>query len=964
MLWTHRWPWRTRSALVVPLRQRPPLAARSRPRLETLEGRCLPSTVTNLSDHDPGSLRDAIATTPAGGTVDFQAGLIGTISLTTGELAIAKNLTISGPGASVISVSGHHASRVFNISGTVTISGLTAADGTSFTGGGIYNGGNFTLANSIISDNTAAFGGGIENGFDSTGCMLTVTNSIISGNRADMFAGGIGNGYTSTGCLATINQSTISDNMSIGNGDSNYGGGIGNGGIGDGGNKVTVINSTVSGNAAINSGQWFGYGGGIFNLSGTVAVINSTISGNTATNSTLGYYGYGGGIGNGGISSYGPRPMVTVTDSTISGNTAGSDGGGVFNNGGDPFTTTYNSIIAGNIGGSNHEPNDVHGDMNSQGHNLIGNGDGGSGFVPTDLVGTYANPIDPKLGPLQDNGGPTRTMAPLPSSPAIDAGDPTDAPPTDQRGLPRFLDGTMDIGAVELRVFHVTSTADSGPESLRQAILDANDTPGTNGIAFALGGGGVQTIAPTSPLPAVTNPVEIDGATQAGYAGLPLIELAGEGAGPGADGLTLASPNSTVTGLVIGGFDGAGVSISGNGNRVVGNFIGTDATGTMVHPNWTGVTVVYIGSDNLIGGTEPRAGNLISGNLLDGVGMYGGAGNQIQGNLIGTDASGTAALPNSYGVELYSGSYNSVVGGGAAGAGNLISGNVYDGIGIYSDGNTVHGNRIGIDETGTAPLGNGRDGVAVLASLHGYENAIGGTDPGAGNTIAYNGGYGVRITTGAGEAIHQNSIYANAAGGIVLLSGGNQNESAPDLTSAVAGVGTVTVVGTVTGTPGAKLVVEFFANTVCDPSGYGQGERFVGSTTVVVGPDGEASFTDILDGTVDVGQFITATATDPAGNTSPFSNCVEVKGADTAGGRLNGEAVSSGSVTPIPVARNSDSPPAATQAQPLPSEVWANQVAPIEATVPPVPMTMVLRAQDAVFEAWDTVTDRLALNWP
>src|SRR5262249_17249398 len=104
---------------------------RSRLHLETLENRCLLTTVTNLTDHDPGSLRDAIATTPSGGTVDFQPGLSGTITLTSGELMIAKDLTITGPGASVITVSGSHASRVFNIAATFTvdISGLTIADG-------------------------------------------------------------------------------------------------------------------------------------------------------------------------------------------------------------------------------------------------------------------------------------------------------------------------------------------------------------------------------------------------------------------------------------------------------------------------------------------------------------------------------------------------------------------------------------------------------------------------------------------------------------------------------------------------------------------------------------------------------------------------------------------------------------------------------------------------------------------
>ena len=118
------------------------LRRRSRLCLELLEARCLPSTVTNLSDHDPGSLRDAIATTPDGGTVDFQAGLTGTIILTSGELAINENLTIEGPGASVITVSGNKASRVFAIANfTVAISGLTITDGsvTDSDGGGIYN---------------------------------------------------------------------------------------------------------------------------------------------------------------------------------------------------------------------------------------------------------------------------------------------------------------------------------------------------------------------------------------------------------------------------------------------------------------------------------------------------------------------------------------------------------------------------------------------------------------------------------------------------------------------------------------------------------------------------------------------------------------------------------------------------------------------------------------------------------
>src|SRR5262249_38056361 len=126
---------------------------RSRLHLETLEDRCLLTTVTNLTDHDPGSLRDAIAITPSGGVVDFQPGLTGTIILTTSELAIAKDLTITGPGADVITVSGNHALRIFNIAPTFTvaISGLTIADGFPQTdgGGGILSAGTVTINASI-----------------------------------------------------------------------------------------------------------------------------------------------------------------------------------------------------------------------------------------------------------------------------------------------------------------------------------------------------------------------------------------------------------------------------------------------------------------------------------------------------------------------------------------------------------------------------------------------------------------------------------------------------------------------------------------------------------------------------------------------------------------------------------------------------------------------------------------------
>jgi hypothetical protein len=984
--------------------------------------RCVPTTVTNLNDAGDGSLRQAIIDTPADGTVDFQPGLSGAIPLTTGELAINKNLTITGPGANVITVSGNHASRVFNIgaSATVSILGLTIADGTDSKGmfafgGGIYNQGTLTISYSVIAGNSAAAGaahftatasgGGIYN----RGTM-TVTNSALSGNSArgqstQSSGAGSGGAIYNQGTLS-ITNSTLTGNWAYGNGSGGYAGG---GGITNGG-TLALTSSTVSGNSA--SGQSTSNGGGIENGSeSTMTVTNSTLSGNSAR--------FGGGIHN----TYG---TVTITNSTLSGNSA-TQGGGVDN--GDLPTAVVqsrNTIVSGNNGGASPDAN---GSFDSLGHNLIGDGTGGSGYDPTDLVGTSSDPIDPKLGPLQDNGGPTATMALLPTSLAIAAGDPTDATEWDQRGpgYPRVVNGITDIGAFQVQttlVFPVTNNNDGGAGSLRQAILDANAASGFNVITFNIPGSGAPTMSPTSELPTLTVPVFIDGITQPGFAGAPMLVVNGTQAGAGANGLILTGGGSIVRGLVVNGFDSAGILLQGNGgdliagdyigtdatgttalgngvgvsmadlsggivglsqttaasrnlisgnfqdgviisgsdNVVAGNRIGTDVTGSTALANGTGIAVIYIGSNNRIGGPASGAGNLISGNVKDGVGIYGGSGNTIQGNFIGTDATGLIALPNGYGVELYSGSYNSVGGGSAAGAGNLISGNLYDGIGIYSDGNTVQGNRIGTDATGTAPLGNGGDGVAIQAFLHGYDNAIGGTDSGAGNIIAYNGGYGVRITGGTGEAIRQNAIYANGAGGIVLLNGGNQDEPAPELTSAVAGVGTVTVVGTVAGTPGTELVLEFFANTVCDPSGYGQGERFLGSTTVVVGPDGEASFTVIVDGTVDVGQFITATATDPAGNTSQFSNCVEVTGMDTAAGGLNRVGVISESATRLAAGTGSGNFWAANAAPPSPGDLCGNNAIPSEPTIPTMPVAMMSRAQDAVFEAWDTLADGLAGN--
>ena len=332
-----------------------------------------------------------------------------------------------------------------------------------------------------------------------------------------------------------------------------------------------------------------------------------------------------------------------------------------------------------------------------------------------------------------------------------------------------------------LASFVVSSTNDGGPGSLRQAILDSNSaTGGTNTIDFAIPGRGVQTIAPLSELPAITQSVLIDGFSEPGYAGTPLIELSGSQAGT-SDGLTITGPDVTVRGLNINGFSqGAGIHVTGTGatgNWIYGNFLGTDPTGTQALPNNEGVEIDAGATRNLVGTNgdgvnDASERNLLSGNLFAGVWItgQGTSSNAVAGNWIGTDISGSVALKNGTqpqpvtdslgavfgdGVLLAEGASSNWIGVNPSGGqaiqdeGNVISGNLNDGVQIWSSAsfNVVAGNKIGTDVSGTAALGNSSSGVEVDAGCIG--NTIGGTASGAGNVISANGNYGIWIT-GAG----------------------------------------------------------------------------------------------------------------------------------------------------------------------------------------------------------------------
>jgi hypothetical protein len=388
-----------------------------------LEDRTAPSTltVTTLDDSGAGSLRDAIAAAAAGDTIAFDDALRGgTIALTGGELAIPGDLTIQGPGADQLTVSSGHHGRVFAVEPGVTarIADLTIADGNVFGapfqevfGGGVLNEGTLTLSCRTLSGNSAApFGYADGGGVANHRGTLTVSGCTLSGNSANYLGGG---GIFNYSTLA-VRASTLSDNSTTPYG-SAPGGGICNDGV------LTLSNSTLSGNSAA------GAGGGIYTETGGypgMVLTNVTITANRAN--TVGVGAHGGGVYVYRFSPYGMVPVL------------------------------HNTLIAGNFNGpSGSSRDDVYGTVNfASDYNLIGDGTGLTGIadgVRGNLVGSAECPIDPLLGPLQDNGGPTRTHALLAGSPARGGGSTAYASDFDQRGpgFPRVVGGRIDIGAYQ-----------------------------------------------------------------------------------------------------------------------------------------------------------------------------------------------------------------------------------------------------------------------------------------------------------------------------------------------------------------------------------------------------------------------------------------------------------------------------------------------------------------------------------
>ncbi len=396
--------------------------------------------------------------------------------------------------------------------------------------------------------------------------------------------------------------------------------------------------------------------------------------------------------------------------------------------------------------------------------------------------------------------------------------------------------------------FTVTNTDDSGPGSLRQAILDAESAAGADTIVFAIPGAGVHTITPLTLLPIISQPLTIDGYTQPGSspntnatgALNTVLQIEIDGTTAPNRCITIGSSDVTVRGLVINrctegielfNFFGA----SPTGMVIAGNFIGTDLTGVSASPNDFGVSINFTQGGTVgatIGGPDPADRNLISANTTAGFrstsNFNGGSNTTIQGNIIGLDKSAASRLANGIGIFIGDAApASSVIGGVFAGGENIIAGN--SGAGIV-----------------VAPP----SGAVTIR----------------GNAIYGNGGLGISLGNGTGPLPNDADDSDSGPNGL-------QNFPIVRLAASLAEGGSTHMVGVLHSTPSTTFELDFYANEACSnfPREFLEGKTYLGSGQVTTDASGVAIVDLGIVGVPELGARISATATDPAGRTSEFS---------------------------------------------------------------------------------------------
>ncbi len=802
-------------------------------------------TVTSTADSGPSTLRDCLENTHIGDTITFNTTFFpsaspATISLlSTLPVIITDDLTIDASGAGVI-LDGSRLSSgpglLVNGASGVRIRGLQIV---SFPWDGIalING----ASNSVIEGNfigTNASGtrglGNLRNGIF---IGLGASNNIVGGDTP-----GVSN--------------LISDNE---------GAGIWLQDVGTTGNQIqgNVIGTDISGTTALGNllpGVFIGLGASDNLIGGVTPGTGNLISGNEDHGIKL--------------------QNANTTGNLIQGNFVGTDISGTA-----PLGNLQIGVLIGfgasdnTVGGSTSGARNLISSNASDGIRLQNAGTTGNqiqgNFIGTDISGTAV------LGNLQDGvsilgasdnlvggnrfaGGGSLGHGNLISGNQYQGIRLQDPGATRNQVQGNFIgtdvSGTAALGNLETGILVTYGASDNVIGGNR---LIGDDPLGQGNLISGNGKMGIQIQNEDTDDNQVQGNfigTDVSGTAALGnyYAGIVILEggsnnlIGGQSLSDG----NLISGNGT--GIVF-------VNTGASNNQVQGNFIGTDASGTEALGNVEdGITLVAGASNNLIGGDRftgdgPMGqGNLISGNQDDGIQLQDAdtTGNQVQGNFIGTDVSGSAALGNlDRGIVVNLGASNNLIGGETLSQGNLISSNKYDGIlllDIDTSSNWVQGNRIGTDVSGTAALGNLDDGVAI--SLRASNNLIGGNTIAAGNIIAFNHGNGVRVDGGQtlGNTVSHNSIHDNDGLGIENINGGNTELSPPTIMEVIT--------GSVSGRTQPGYIVEVFSDN------NREGRWFEGSVTA----NGSGVFTLTHPG-VFSGFNLTATDIDADGNTSEFS---------------------------------------------------------------------------------------------
>ncbi len=762
--------------------------------------------------------------------------------------------------------------------------GTNAAGTAAAFTGSLRNGVGLVLAGTGNTlDGTAAGGPSVVSGNAVNGVQITSGGNTVRGNFIGTDLAGTaavpngGSGVLVTGSSNTVGGATAgAGNVISGNGGS----GVEVHGTSANGNSVSgnVIGLTAAGTAALGNaadGVTVYNGASTNTVGGTAAGAGNVISGNGGAGVRF------GGAGGAQPAGTGNNVVANVIGLAAAGTAALANAGdGVLVTSGTPGTTLVQNTVSGNAGAgialAGASDSQLGGNvvgLNAAGTAAVPNGGGGISLTlnsTNNTIGGFgvapSNTVSGNTGPgiLLDGAGVTGNVI--------------------QNG---FIGTTLNATAV------VPNTGDGVVVRNGAAgnTVTASVVSGNTGAGVRIAAGATGTIVTGNAIG--SHPFSL--ATGFGNGGNG-VEI--DAANTNTIGGTTPAARNVISGNAL---NGVLIATGSSGNLVQGNYIGTTATGVAALPNGTtGVPFVGDGvridgaNNNTIGGTAAGAGNVLSGNVSDGVDLRNGAtGNLVAGNLIGTNAAGAAAVGNQEDGVYFEGAAGNTVGGTTAAARNVISGNAFNGVFFYGPGsnnNVVAGNAIGTDAAGTGALGNVLEGVFIWqdpdsGNLTGPSgNTIGGTAAGAGNVIAFNGQTGIKVGLSPADASTDNqflgnSIFGNAGIGIDLGgdgptandpgdadAGANDLQNYPVLTSALTLAGTTTVTGTFDGLPNKTVRVEFFSN----PAGEAQGRTYLGFLDVPTDGAGHAAFT-FPTAALAAGTAVTATATD---GTSEFSPAV------------------------------------------------------------------------------------------